>query len=64
MHKIDATSLFETIGEKLGQFDEVTFCHPHIGSENFQRNSSLVAHFLDSAKKMKPKIIQITLLDS
>lgn len=26
--------------------DEVTFCHPHIGSENLPRNSALCAHFL------------------
>jgi hypothetical protein len=64
VHNVDATSLVETLGEKMGEFDEVTFCHPHIGSENIQRNSSLVAHFFDSAKKMKPKVIQITLLDS
>ena len=48
----------------LSQLDEVTFCHPHIGSENIQKNSALVAHFLDSARRLQPKVIQITLLDS
>ena len=48
--------------------DEVTFCHPHIGSEDLRRNSALVAHFFASAKTafgaQPPKLIQVTLLAS
>jgi hypothetical protein len=42
----------ETIGDEglLRELDEVTFCHPHIGSENIQKNSALVAHFFNSAR--------------
>ena len=49
------------------RLDEVTFCHPHIGSEDLRRNSALVAHFLHSAKTSfptPPRIIQVTLLAS
>ena len=66
LHNIDATRICETLpGEALSQgFDEVTFCHPHIGSEDLCRNSALVAHFFHSAKNLSPKVIQLTLLQS
>ena len=65
-HRVDATQIMETIGDEglLRELDEVTFCHPHIGSENIQKNSALVAHFFNSARQLQPKVIQISLLDS
>ncbi len=60
-HCVDATKLESLDFEN---FSEVTFCHPHIGSENLQRNSSLVAHFLHSCRSKFPEaLIQVTLLD-
>ena len=65
-HRVDATKIKETLPPIIDHslpFDEITFCHPHIGSEDLRRNSSLLAHFLHSAKSLNPKIIQFTLLD-
>lgn len=60
-HRVDATRISETICEAddslLQNLDEVTFCHPHIGVENIQKNSALVAHFFDSAKRLNPRAI-------
>ena len=65
-HRVDATRIKETLSEEalslLTEVDEVTFCHPHIGNELLRLNSSLVAHFFNSAKALNPSIIQVTLL--
>lgn len=52
VHRVDATRISQTLAyaSLLADLDEITFCHPHIGSENIQKNSALVAHFLDSAR--------------
>ena len=56
LHQVDATRIRETLPlQELHKLDErfveeVTFCHPHIGSEDLRRNSALVAHFFASAK--------------
>lgn len=53
IHNVDATRISETMAVDeldFSRFDEITFCHPHIGSEDLRRNSALVAHFFDSAK--------------
>mmetsp|Transcript_3674 Transcript_3674/g.4196 ORF Transcript_3674/g.4196 Transcript_3674/m.4196 type:complete len:97 (-) Transcript_3674:715-1005(-) len=65
-HNVDATKIKETLPEGARErcFDEVTFCHPHIGSEDLRRNSALVAHFFASAKAFNPKVVQVTLLES
>jgi hypothetical protein len=65
-HRVDATRIQDTIGDEglMSNLDEVTFCHPHIGTENIPKNSALVAHFFDSAKRLHPKVIKVTLLDS
>ena len=66
-HRVDATRIAETLPEEaleqLVDVDEVTFCHPHIGTEDLRLNSSLVAHFFDSAKALSPTVIQVTLLE-
>ena len=67
-HDVDATNIAQTLPAGfLGAqttFDEITFCHPHIGSEDLRRNSALVAHYLASARSLNPKLIQVTLLES
>ncbi len=64
-HRVDATKISETLPLSFTQKpNEITFCHPHIGHEDLQRNSSLVAHFLNSAKQLNPNLIQITLLEA
>ena len=66
LHRVDATRIKETLTEEalsqLTGVDEITFCHPHIGSEWLRLNSSLVAHFFHSAKQLNPSVIQVTLL--
>ena len=75
VHDVDATRIKETLPEGIvSEFfgesarpDEVTFCHPHIGSEDLRRNSALVAHFFASARtafSQAPPLIQVTLLAS
>ena len=52
-HDVDATNIPAAIGELLtGESVEITFCHPHIGSEDLKRNSALVAHFFNSAMQI------------
>ena len=72
-HKVDATRIRETLEPQIEDYsssfspDEVTFCHPHIGSEDLRRNSALVAHFFASAKTsftVPAKLLQVTLLAS
>ena len=67
-HRVDATNIRGTLPEQalkdLINVDEITFCHPHIGSEDLRLNSSLVAHFFNSAKSLRPKVIQVSLLKS
>lgn len=67
-HDVDATNIASSLpaGFLSAQttFDEVTFCHPHIGSEDLRRNSALVAHYLSSARSLNPALIQVTLLES
>ena len=70
-HGVDATQIRETMDCELVRLceerglDEVTFCHPHIGSESLARNSGLCAHFLQSAfsVSLNPQlVVQLTLL--
>ena len=65
-HRVDATRIVETLPsdalDQLIDVDEITFCHPHIGNEDLRLNSSLVAHFFNSAKSLNPSVIQVTLL--
>jgi DNA-directed RNA polymerase subunit RPC12/RpoP len=63
-HRVDATQIKESLQGDFRTFDEVTFCHPHIGSEDLRKNSALVAHFMSSALQFEPRVLQVTLLEA